>query len=343
MPRELPVGIAKTPSGFRVWQRVHAGADGLKSKRFPRTATLAEMKAWRDATRVEHRKAPRPPAERGTLAADIQRYLKLVATMPSLADRTRDLAAWEAVYGMRPRAKLTRDDYRLVLQEWRLRGRGGKPLAASTVNHRRTALMHLYRVLDGKGAPNPLREIAPFEEPPPEPRALALADVKAILSHMPQSKTKARVLVLAWTGIRGRSELGKMKPEHVDLKARVCWVPTGKHGKPRVLVLNAAGERAWRAFIDAKAWGPYQKDSLRRSFRRAIKRLNAERLKAELPPLPLTIRVYDLRHTIATALVKAGADLADVQAHLGHTSPRMTRRYAPYQPEKLRTALRSLR
>lgn len=343
MPRELPTGITKTPSGYRVWQRVHAGPDGLKSKRFLRTATLAEMKAWREATRVAHRQQPKPAAGRGTLAADIQRYLKLVATMPSLGDRTRDLAAWEAVYGMRPRAKLTRDDYRLVLQEWRLHGRKGQPLAASTVNHRRTALMHLYRVLDGKGAPNPLREIAPFEEPPPEPRDIGIATVKAILARMPKSKTRARVQVLAWTGIRGRSELGPMKPEHVDLKRRICWVPTGKHGKPRVLVLNAAGERAWREFVALKAWGPYQKDSLRRSFRRAIKRLNIERAKQQLEPLPLTIRVYDLRHTIATALVAAGADLADVQQHLGHTSPRMTRRYAPYQPEKLKTAIGRIR
>lgn len=40
------------------------------------------------------------------------------------------------------------------------------------------------------------------------------------------------------------------------------------------------------------------------------------------------MRPYDLRHSIATALRRAGADLADVQAFLGHGSPRMTQRYA---------------
>jgi integrase len=59
--------------------------------------------------------------------------------------------------------------------------------------------------------------------------------------------------------------------------------------------------------------------------------------------LPRGLRPYDLRHTIATALRKAGADLADVQAHLGHSSPRITQRYAPYDATKLAQALRKVR
>lgn len=338
----LPPGIKKTPTGFRAWQRVHPGAGGLKSKRFPATATVTEMKAWRESQRVKHREGPKIPVAKGSLSADIQHYLKLVATMPSLKDRKRDLNAWGDVLGMKPRAKLTRDDYRLVLQDWKLRGNHGKPLAASTVNHRRTALMHLYRVLDGKGAPNPLREIPPFPEPPPEPRAVLLKDIRAIVDVMPKSKIRARLKVLAWTGIRGNSELQHVRPEHVHLKARRVWIRTGKKGKPRELVLNAAGVKAWQEFIAVNAWGRYQKDSLRRSFRRAWKKVNLARAKAELEPLP-KLRVYDLRHSIATALVKAGADLADVQAHLGHTSARMTRRYAPYDPAKLQTAIRRVR
>jgi integrase len=341
---QLPKGIKRTRTGFRVWQRVHPGPGGLKSKRFPMTATITDMKAWREAERVKHRAEPKPIAPtKGTLGADITHYLKLVATMPTLKDRTRDLQAWHDVLGMRPRAKLTRDDFRLVLQDWKLTGRAGsKPLAASTVNHRRTALMHLYRVLDGKGAPNPLREIPPFPEPPPEPRAVSLKDIRAILDAMPRSKTRARCKVLAWTGIRGSSELQHVRPEHVRLKDRRVWIRTGKKGKPRELVLNAAGVQAWREFIAVYAWGKYQKDSLRRSFRRAWKTINAARLNKHKDPLP-PLRVYDLRHSIATALMKAGADLADVQVHLGHTSPRMTRRYAPYDPLKLTAAIGRLR
>lgn len=339
---KIAPNIYRTPRGFRVFVRVAPGSGGLKSRSFDRTATLTEMKQWREEQRVEHRKAPRAALERGTLAADAAHYLKLVATMPTFKDRERDINSWIAVYGARHRHGLTKQDYQLQLQEWKLRGKGGKPLAASTVNHRRTAIEHLYTTLDGEAAPNPLREISPFDEPPAEPRAIPMKDVRAILAAMPPSKTRARVKVLAWTGIRGRSELGKMKPEHVDLQRRQCWVPTGKKGKPRQLELNEDGIKAWREFIAAKAWGTYSKDSLRNSFRRAVKAVNAARKKAKQPLLPAGLRVYDLRHSIATALLEAGADLSDVQEHLGHTSPRMTRRYAPFQSAKLRQALRRL-
>lgn len=160
---------------------------------------------------------------------------------------------------------------------------------------------------------------------------------------MKPSKTRARLKVLAWTGIRGRSELGKMKAEHVDREQGFCWVPTGKHGRPRTLLLPSAGCLAWQEFAEFKAWGPYQKDSLRHAFQRAVVKVNQQRAKQGLPELPAGLRVYDLRHTIATALRRSGADLADVQAYLGHTSQRMTQRYAPYNSEKLRSALEGLR
>jgi integrase len=301
------------------------------------------MKQWRESARVKAREQPKAPkSARGTLGAEIDRYLKLVATMPSINDRTRDLAAWKATFGMLPRDKITRDDYRLKLQEWRLTGKHGKPLAASTVNHRRTAMMHLFTVLDGKAAPNPLREIAPFAEPPAEPRDIGLETARAILAAMKPSKTRARINVLAWTGMRGNSELGKVKPQYVNLAQRECWAPTGKKGKPRLIVLNDDGVEAWREFAYMKAWGKFSKDSLRRAFQRAVTIVNRERAKRKLDPLP-HLRVYDLRHTIATAMRRGGADLADIQAHLGHSSPRMTQRYAPFQSDKLRQVIGGLR
>jgi site-specific recombinase XerD len=336
-------GLVHLPGGgWRLFVRVHPGKGGLKSKRWPETATKTEMREWREDVRVKARAQPKPaPSARGTLAADIDHYLKLVATMPTIKDRRRDMTRWQNVLGMRPRPKLTRDDYRLVLQEWRLTGKGGHPLAASTVNHRRTAMMHLYTTLDGKGAPNPLRDIPPFTEPPAEPRDIGIETARAILAALKPSKSRARLNVLAWTGLRGNSELGKMKPEYLNLEQQECWAPTGKKGKPRLIVLNADGVDAWQEFAHMKAWGKYSKDSLRRSFHRAVAIVNRDRLRAGLAPLR-HLRVYDLRHTIATAMRRGGADLADIQAHLGHTSPRMTQRYAPFQSDKLRKVIGSL-
>jgi integrase len=342
MARALPTGVTQTERGFRVFVRVRLGTGvyDLRSKTFPPTAPLTVMKAWREAQRVKARAEAPLAAPRGTFADDVDRYLRLVAAMPTLAWRTRDLAAWKAVFGSRRRSAITVNDIRAQLQEWRARGpvvryvprtkewrELAQPLSASACNHRRTALLHLWTTLDGKAAPNPVRDVAPFHEPPPVPRARDLATVAAALATLKSPKQRARALVLLWTGIRGNSELSKMTKAHVDLERGLCHVPTAKGGTARIVPLNEAGVQAWKDFIKANAWGEYDKDALRLSIRRACARAGIA-----------DVRAYDLRHTIATSYLGAGADLADVQQMLGHTTPRMTRRYAPFDAGKLHAA-----
>jgi hypothetical protein len=43
--------------------------------------------------------------------------------------------------------------------------------------------------------------------------------------------------------------------------------------------------------------------------------------------VPVGFRIHDLRHTCATNLLKAGADIVGVQGILGHASPDTTLRY----------------
>jgi len=347
MARDLPPGIVKTATGFRAFVRVTYGRrqGALKSKRFPKDAAIADMKAWREDQRVFARSKRGPIPARGTFAADIERYLRQVAAMPSLDSRTRDLYAWREALGDLKRDELTPARIREQLQVWRTVGpvrrfiprtkewrSYAKPLSASSVNHRRTALLHLYTVLDGKDAPNPVRAIPTFDEPPPSPRARDLSTLERAIARLRNPKMRARASVLLWTGIRGNSELAPMKAQHVDLERAVCHVPTGKGGKRvRPVPLSARGVEAWRGFIAANAWGGYDRGGLLKSILRACRR---EGLTG--------VKTYDLRHSISTAYLNAGADLADVQELLGHTTPRMTRRYAPFHPAKLITAGRAL-
>lgn len=345
--RLLPAGIARDGKGFRVFVSVRLGhkIHQLKSKRFPSTATVGEMKAWRERQRVEARGRATPMPARGTLARDIETYLDQVAAMKTITWRKRDLEAWREAFGDLDRRRLTSGMIRAQLHAWRTEGptfvylprtgerrivrdRDGRPrpLSASACNHRRTALLHLFSVLDGKGAPNPVREVPTFREPPPAPRGRDLAQLAAAIKTLRNPKQRARAAVLLWTGIRGNSELAAMSPAHLDLDAAVCFVPSGKGGtKLRTVPLNAAGVEAWREFVKVDAWGQYDKNALRKSLGRACERLGLA-----------DVRTYDLRHSLATAYLKIGADLADVQDLLGHTTARMTRRYAPFHPARLR-------
>jgi integrase len=59
------------------------------------------------------------------------------------------------------------------------------------------------------------------------------------------------------------------------------------------------------------------------------------RCRAGLPD----IRLHDLRHSFATMLVNSGESLYVVQDLLGHSSPRMTQRYAHVAPDTRRRAV----
>ena len=70
---------------------------------------------------------------------------------------------------------------------------------------------------------------------------------------------------------------------------------------------------------------------VKRSFHTACDRAGIE-----------NFRIHDLRHTCAAWLVSAGAALSEVRDLLGHTTVKMTERYAHLAPENVRTAVARL-
>ena len=86
-----------------MYVRVHGQ---LLTKRFPVSATLPILRAWRDETIRSHRLTG-SKAARGTLAGDVAIYLRAVASMPTYADRQRDLEQWLERFGHRARWTLT--------------------------------------------------------------------------------------------------------------------------------------------------------------------------------------------------------------------------------------------
>ena len=313
----LEKGIVQTPYGFRTYVRVRGS---LLTKRWPPTATLPQMRGWRDDLIRVHRGGQK--SSRGLLVAEIDRYLAAVSSMPTLVDRTRDLHAWIPTFGQRARLSITPLELQTALHAWRASG-----LAASTCNHRRSALSHLFTTLDGKDAYNPLRAVPTFAEPKATKRGIPLFAVRRIFRHMPASRTKARLELLAWTGMRPR-ELMRLSLETIDLRHRCCRIQTAKGGPLRDIPLNGSAVAAARRFIALGGWGDFSLASARKSLHLACR-------KAGIP----AIRIYDLRHSFGSALRQSGTDLADIQEHLGHSSAELTLRYAPAVSEKLRQAV----
>jgi integrase len=324
----LPTGIVRTPRGYRAFVRVAPGPGGLKSKCFKPGTGLLTMRRWREEQRVRKNIGADLPEAGRTLREDVAAYLRQVQTMPTIRHRRDDLALWLRAFGPeRVRASITSGDIRAQLENWRAEG-----YAPSTVNHRRTALMHLWSVLDGKSAPNPARDVPRYHEesqdaPPSDLSSDAVAVVFASLQEGPSR---------AWLELWRRTGWPPAQMRKIEL-ADIDWdvaVYVRRRSKGR----GVAGkwlpvlDEAWAALRDLKRLGcigdGFRTDSLRNAFIRA-----AERARTRIM-LPLSVvaeleRVtpYQLRHSFGTLVASSTGDERAVQELLQQSDIRTTRRY----------------
>jgi integrase len=136
------------------------------------------------------------------------------------------------------------------------------------------------------------------------------------------------LLGLEWARVDLRSNLFFLEEAHTKAKKRRS-VPL--NDSAREAILSRARFRA--EHCPASPWVFCKKDgsrltSLRRSFRSACAAAGIE-----------DFRIHDQRHTLASWLVKDAVPLAEVRDVLGHSSVKVTERYAHLHPENVRQAV----
>ncbi|TQF00217.1 MAG: site-specific integrase [Spiribacter salinus] len=175
-------------------------------------------------------------------------------------------------------------------------------------------------------------------------REQADALIAAAVSE-PQAPYLADFIRLALnTGCR-RDELLRLEWRRVDFQAGLIHLEghLTKAGKRRSIPLNSVAREAMLArrefrdrhcpkspWVFCNAEGN-RVQSIRRSWATACRRAGIK-----------DFRVHDLRHTCAAWLVSAGVPLTEVRDLLGHSTIRMTERYAHLAPENVRAAVARL-
>ena len=294
-----------------------------REKRFRPDTPIRAIRGWQDDTR-RRLDALTPEATRGTFAEDVTRYLARVKPLlASYPDRAREIETWLPVFRLRPRWTITTDEIDAQLYAWR------QTRAASTVNHRRDALSNLYWIL-GRRRDHAVTQAVRFKVPAPVARAVPRDRIEKVLTAMIPSRTRARLKVLQWTGMRP-SQLQRMQADDLDLERRVCYVPWGKGGENIAVPLTTKGLSAWQEFVARNAWGRWSVSAARIRLYAACRASGVPRFS-----------IVQLRHSYGTELRRRGADLDDVRALLGHRDIRTTRRYAPIVSEKLIAAVERL-
>ena len=189
------------------------------------------------------------------------------------------------------------------------------------------------------------------------PKSLSVEDVTRFLAR-PMEDLKAGTLdaysacrdaaffeALYSTGCR-ISEMAAVKWGEIDF-GRGTLIVTGKGSKERLVILGRPALAALsRLRGEAGALGPELSADGADAFlsptrRRVSPRLMQRRMKVYLAEagLPTDLTPHKLRHSFATHLLDAGADLRSVQEMLGHASLSTTQIYTHVSVERLKDAV----
>jgi site-specific recombinase XerD len=207
----------------------------------------------------------------------------------------------------------------------------GKCLSPKTITcHLQTIRLFFNYLIDDEGIPmaNPIAKVS-IRLPKPLPRHLQDDQVKRFLAVITDPRDRAMVMLMLRCGLRVE-EVSHLTLDAVELSRNRLFVISGKGGKDRVVYLSndarsaleaclkVRSSKARRIFLVQK--GPLTGTPL--SVRGIQKRIEYYARESKIK-----VSCHSLRHTMATQLLNADADLSTIQDLLGHTHITTTQRY----------------
>ena len=185
-------------------------------------------------------------------------------------------------------------------------------------------------LINEEGIPiaNPITRIS-LRLPKPLPRHLKDDQVTRLLAVITDLRDRAMFMLMLRCGLRVQ-EVADLTLDAVEYQRRQISVSHGKGGKGRVVYMSEDARSALSAYLakrSSKAKGLFlvQKGPMRGkplSVRGIQKRMESYARKSKL-----NVSCHRLRHTMATQLLNADADLATIQDLLGHGQITTTQRY----------------
>jgi len=181
---------------------------------------------------------------------------------------------------------------------------------------------------EGRSILNPVTRIL-LRLPKPLPRHLKDEQVRRFLDGITDLRDRAMFMLMLRCGLRVQ-EVADLTVDAIEFARRQIFVFHGKGAKDRVVYMSEDARSALLAYLakrSSKARGLFlvQKGPMKGnplSVRGIQKRIEYYARKSEL-----NVSCHRLRHTMATQLLNADADLATIQDLLGHGQITTTQRY----------------
>ena len=209
----------------------------------------------------------------------------------------------------------------------------GRRLRPKTVNCYMNTICQFYHYLseeEGIHIVNPVRKPNIMKLPRSLPKHLKDEQIERLFRNMKGRRDHAMFTLMLRCGLRVE-EVAHLSLGNIDLKRRTLLIQDGKGAKDRIVYISNDALHALLEYIRVRPASKARKVFLVEkgpctgqpiSIRGIQKRMEYYAHKANL-----RISCHHLRHTMATQMLNADADLSTIQDLLGHNSIRTTQRY----------------
>lgn len=235
----------------------------------------------------------------------------------------------------KPYTDITANDIRLFLGRYKVSGY----VAGSTLDHTRRILNCFFDWLRRNEyiQRSPMDQVEQIKHQPAERHPLTSYDLEVIRWHCQSIREKAVIDFLFSTGCRV-SELSAADRADIDWISRSVHIHHGKGDKARIVFFNAESELTLRLYLESRtddnpALFVESRNPFRRLSVRAVQ-LMMKRIRSRCS-VSTKATPHVLRHTFATASIRSGMPLEQLQALMGHSKPETTMIYAKVDTTEL--------
>lgn len=214
-------------------------------------------------------------------------------------------------------------------------------LAATTLNRRLHALKHFFEYLvmeEQTLAINPVKPSHFLRRGRPLPKHLSQDQVRTLFARITHPMDHALGLLMLRCGLRV-SEVARLRLGDIDWEQPSLRIDEGKGRKDRIVYLSADALAALRTCLalrptvvpgDMVFWN--QKRPHRALSTKGIQKKMERYAKAA----GLKASCHSLRHTFASNLLEAGAEVISIKELLGHASITSSERYAKLSNQRVK-------
>jgi site-specific recombinase XerD len=209
----------------------------------------------------------------------------------------------------------------------------GKRLKPKTINCYLNSICQFYHYLceeEGIRIVNPVKKPNIMKLPRGLPKHLRDEHIEILFKNLKGRRDQAMFTLMLRCGLRVE-EVAHLSLSNIDLKRRMLLIQDGKGAKDRIVYLSNDALHALLEYLRVRPANKVRKVFLVEkgpltgqplSIRGIQKRMEYYARKTNL-----RISCHHLRHTMATQMLNADADLSTIQDLLGHNSIRTTQRY----------------